>query len=221
MSVFTRRRRSPGPALPSAGRRALTAAPGLAANDAPTEAIQRPAGPTLGELAATGEIPPHPFMPGRVPVACRCGQPKLAAIHHAPPPRRPSFTPLAQTSRDLPHFLPAVIGDSLDPRPSWEDPPEPEPGTSPVLYARTGWTRALTAVRKRNGELDELPKLVEAGLGRNAAEFHTALRHAREGITEGAVRLCADLGCLDMAGELLRRVQYYSAHPDVRDGRAA
>ena len=219
MSVFSRRQRPRRPV-----RRALAAAaPELAANDAPTQAVPQPG---LGKLATGWQDLPHAYMTGRVPFACRCGAPESAPVHHAQPKRRPSFTPaLALTSaditfpppaRDFPVFLPPVIGDSLDPRPSWEEPPEPEPGTSPVLYARRGWTKVLTAVRKRNGELDELDTLVEQGHGRNAAEYHTSLRHNRERTAEGAWQLCAELGCPDMFGALLNRVGQYAAAAQAR-----
>lgn len=101
----------------------------------------------------------------------------------------------------------AVIGDGMTPVPPWEPPAgDDAPGTWPALYSGPGWTRALADARRRNGEVEELPALVEDGLGRNAAEFERVARHFRERITQGARDCCTALGRPDLARVLLDRV---------------
>src|SRR5215469_2980843 len=91
----------------------------------------------------------------------------------------PSFTPretaplhlLARPHIPAPDAPPAKIFDSMPPLPEPEQDPEPPPGyevpldSRAQIYSGPGWTRALTAARVRSGEWDELPAIIETGLG--------------------------------------------------------
>ena len=95
--------------------------------------------------------------------------------------------------------------------------PEPEPelpleyqvpaDARAVLWSGPGWAgRRMTAL-VREGAWEELPALVEKGLGENAAESATAFRHNAERITDAARQVCAALGAPHMTGTLLARVR--------------
>ncbi len=146
---------------------------------------------------------------------------------------RPTFTPRTagpQTRADLvipdplsrrfpvPVTVRPVIGDSLrqHPEPEAEAPAEAGPGATAMLYSGPGWAAALMAARLRNGEVEELPALVEQGYGRNAAGFATVARHFRERITATAEQVCAAMGRPDLAGQLLRRVEQFNAEARLR-----
>jgi len=110
-----------------------------------------------------------------------------------------------------------VIGDSMPALPPEPEPPAPPaPGTSTALYAGPGWTERLASMRVRNGEWDELPAIVERGLGRNAADEAAGFRHSRAVIGEGVRQQCAAIGRSDLAAPLLYRV-----HELVTAARAA
>lgn len=101
-----------------------------------------------------------------------------------------------------------LIGDSI-PFPDREPSAPPAPpgtGTSPALYCGPGWTARLMDARVRDGEWDELPAIIEAGFGRNAAAEAAMRRHSRAAVAEAARRLCALLGRPDLAAPLLHRV---------------
>lgn len=168
----------------------------------------------------------------------------LGSLVEVPPPAarapRPTFTPAAsgpQTRADLviaaddPCPLSRavrvwltvrpVIGDSLGrlPEPEGKPPAWAGPGATAMLYSGPGWTRVLEAVRLRNGELEELPALVEQGLGRNAAEAATAARHFRERVVEAAAQFCAGIGLPSYAGTLLQRVHELNVAAQRRGAR--
>jgi hypothetical protein len=130
----------------------------------------------------------------------------------------PTFTPnpppvalIRPYAAPAPKPRPVIFDQLAGALPAWDAPDaiaEPEaPGSLALLYAGPGWTRTLTASRLRSGEWDELPKIVEEGYGRNAAEMVTAYRHARERIIAGAETVCAAIGNPGLAGELLQRVR--------------
>lgn len=85
-------------------------------------------------------------------------------------------------------------------------PASAEPGCDVELYSAPGWTRAVTALRLERGELDDWPADVERGLGRNAAEEATALRHSRQGVAEGWRRFCLAVGHPEWTDPGLHRI---------------
>lgn len=101
-----------------------------------------------------------------------------------------------------------VIGNSLHAPPAEPEPAgPPEPGASPVLYAGPGWAGRLMNLRVVNREWEDLPAIVERGLGRNAAEAAAGYRHTCTAIAEGMRSRCAVLGRPDLAERVLRRTQ--------------
>lgn len=147
--------------------------------------------------------------------------------HMAPPqpayiPRPPAPTGaqpmLAESPLDnwvpVEPSLPALIGDAI---PAPEPQPEPEPelpleyqvpaDARAVLWSGPGWAGRRMQALVREGAWEELPALVEKGLGENAAESATAFRHNAERITDAARQVCAALGAPHMTGTLLARVR--------------
>lgn len=84
--------------------------------------------------------------------------------------------------------------------------PAEAPGSDVVLYCGPGWTRALSARRIADGEWEDWPADVEQGLGRNAAEEATALRHSRQGVAEGWRHFCLAVGEPGWIDRGLRRI---------------
>jgi hypothetical protein len=145
-------------------------------------------------------------------------------------PAQPLFTPaptgaqpmLAQGPLDswmpVEPTLPAVIGDSI---PAPEPPPEREPEVPPeyqvpqdaraMLWSGPGWAGRRMVALVREGAWEELPAIVEKGLGKNAAESATSFRHNSERIADAARRVCAEAGCPEQTGLLLRRVSEMNA----------
>lgn len=84
--------------------------------------------------------------------------------------------------------------------------PDTEPGCDVELYSAPGWTTAVTALRIERGELDDWHAGVEQGLGRNAAEEATALRHSRQSVAEGWRKFCLAVGHPEWTDPGLRRI---------------
>lgn len=107
-------------------------------------------------------------------------------------------------------LVPPFIGNSLPPLPAAPR-AEPKslagPGASPVLYAGPGWAGRLMNLRVANREWEDLPAIVERGLGQNAAEAAAGYRHSCTAIAEGMRTRCAVLGRPDIAERVLRRAQ--------------
>ena len=117
-------------------------------------------------------------------------------------------------SAPVPPSLPPLIGDSI---PAPEPPPEPDPelpleyqvpaDSRAVLWSGPGWAGRRMEALVREGAWEELPAIVEKGLGKNAAESATAFRHNHERITDAARQVCAAIGAPHMTGTLLARVR--------------
>jgi len=130
--------------------------------------------------------------------------------------------PLSQGTPVFPAEQPK-IGDSLDPRPAWAQAPVREaPGTAVTLYCGRRWPAKIAALRQRDGQFEDLHRLIADGKGRNLAECLTAWRHSREQMPQRALELCASLGWPDLVSELLRRVEQYNAQAaQAREARTA
>lgn len=105
-------------------------------------------------------------------------------------------------------LVPPFIGDSLPPLPPEPEPvvvygPERAPSLTP--YAGPGWAGLQMRRWIANGEWEELPAIVERGLGQNAAEAAAGFRHSRTTIAEGMRQLCAGIGRPDLAAHVLQR----------------
>jgi hypothetical protein len=140
---------------------------------------------------------------------------------------QPSFTPNPAAVTREHRAVPIHPLDSYAPVDPWDGPmladaipaPEPEPeeipvppeyrvptDSRPMLYTGPGWAGRRMTARVRDGEWDEIPLLVERGLGRNASEAATAFRHSHERIADAARRVCTEAGSPEQAGILMRRV---------------
>ena len=99
------------------------------------------------------------------------------------------------------------------------EPYNPARGPRIELYARPGWTAVPN--RDREAEIDAMKVIVERGMGSNAAEEATALRHARQAIPRAARTLCSLFGESHLVHALLRRVEHFNATETPEEIRAA
>ena len=103
-----------------------------------------------------------------------------------------------------------VIGDSMTPLPAGPVLPVtaygPERAPVPSLYAGPGWAGRLMNLRVANHEWEDVQQIADQGMGRNAADMASGLRHNRAHIAEGLLQRCASIGRPELAASLLQRV---------------
>lgn len=186
------------------------------------DALTRHSGPQLFAVPdgarPAEDVPEQAFPRGENPYPAKPGPSFTPA-----PPRNAAMTAPQQAYRPrLPgtHPARAVIHDQvsasmliaeLSPPPA-----PPAAGDGTALYCAPGWAGMLMRLRIRNEEWEELPRLVEEAMGRNAAEAATALRHSREKIAEAARQFCTGTGHPEMLRGLLDRVSELNAAGGAR-----